>query len=343
MVPNRTLSCVSSPYDLRPPLDLLEGWAKHLLEVDDRPLYILFGEDHHRTFDIVLRQAFIERLHSSGHQIAYGSENDSNMLEWLIENWYGIEIPDEVRGKICQSDRDGKKFLQSAHAAYIPTTSPHSRRNLWAALLNSSVSFQCNDIPRTEDDISIDQSSDPVAQIVYDLLGVSSDEAGVIDLASNNGMLIRNRYIAERAITHQRGTGARIYIQDCGKHHLYGYHKDKLGYKGSLSQIFADSGLKTLVIANLTKSFKIANLPRDGAKSAFRRNGISFNDTASESFHGVYEQEIHTLKRLHRASGREFSLYDASLPDEDDMSFKIVESEIPEWIRDAVGQPPSLK
>lgn len=343
MVPTRTLSCVSGPYDIRPPLDLLEGWVKHLLQQDERPLYILFGEDHHRTFDIVLRQAFIERLKISGHSIAYGAESESNMLEWLIENWYGIEIPDEAKGKICQSDKNGQRFLQSAHAAYIPTTSPHSRRNLWASLLNSSVPFQCNDIPRTEDDVSIDQSSDHVAQIVFDHLGVSSDEAGVIDLVSSNGMLIRNRYMADQAVAHQHETDARVYVQDCGKHHLYGYHKDKLGYRGSLSQIFSERGLKTLVVANLTERFKLAHLPRDGAKSAFRRNGLAFNNFAPESFHGAFEQEVRTLKRFHRASGREFSLFDAALPDEEDMGFKMIESEIRTWIRDAVEQTPFPK
>lgn len=206
------VSCTANPLDLRPALDaIMEAIKTH---PRNRPLVVLMGERHFTPSHTMLQQGLLQRLlaGSSAHSlntIGFGYEAPHNLPKWV-------------------------------------TTLPSPAiANLMSFCKNKKITVNFNDVCVGFSEKELKQRDPATRAIVKQF--APEHLGSEISATESLGLALRNRMIVDRVMNQIRETKAKVYVQHCGRNHIFGtYINDD--YKDSLTAYFIEASVDVLPV-----------------------------------------------------------------------------------------------
>jgi hypothetical protein len=327
----RIVDCSDNPFDLRPALDALQA------EIERRsaegPLVVLLAERHTLPSRVIMGQALMSRLLRTGtSSIAYGIEQDHNMVEQILTRAMNIAVPPELKGQITEADRDGRHLARAFSAVH-----GHPQGGGPAALLSALDFCLQNQIPVHANDIAkIYPNLDLSDPMTCDLLKGYDLGARDIDVRAPFGVALRNMTGLKNVSRRMQDNNIDCYIQAAGAAHLFG-RKGQGGhpYSSSLCAVFKEAGINILPVFLTTKDFGLRDIPGGAAevlRDAVIIKGLDeteFDYRRSDGGQSAY------LKDLDRESGGEIGVRPRMTAEEHAMLCEELMAEIPEWCHKA--------
>jgi hypothetical protein len=302
----------------------------------DGPVVVLMGEQHPSASHKALQQAVLGKLKDENSTVAYGVERPHDFLEWFISEGFGFKIPPELRGRVSDADKDGRRLIETFLIAAWPADVPVSERSVLAFCRDKGISMRANDT--ADADLFLDQN-DPttralIVQYAPERLGTpihSRDDALGIEL--------RNRMIVERALAHMKDTGAQIYIQQCGKAHVFGNNMTGDEFESSLSAMFANAGVNVLSVFPAGAGWGFETIPAQAKEQLHQ--GLVIEGLSEREFHhdSPPGEEEAFLRDIGRHSGTDIHVAQDERPDEMAKTQERVREQIPAWIAEAGRAP----
>ena len=145
------------------------------------------------------------------------------------------------------------------------------------------------------------------------------------------GVALRNRMIVARALAHMKEAGAGIYIQQCGRGHMFGNAPEGKEFQDSLAALFAAAGVDVLTVFPTGPGYGREMIPEEGKGMLQQGLVIEGLSHARFSFHSSPGAEADFLERLNQHSRGEIGIAD----DDGNLRAELtswLKSEIPSWI-----------
>lgn len=326
------VSC-PDPLDLRPAVERIVGEVRN--RIADGPVVVLMGEQHPSASHKALQQAVLGKLRDET-SVAYGVERPHDFLEWFVSEGFGFKIPPDLRGRISDADRNSCRLIAAFLAAAWPADVPVSERSVLAFCREKGISVRANDA--ADADLFLDQD-DPatralIEQYAPERLGTlihSRDEA--------LGVELRNRMIVERALAHMKESGAKVYVQQCGKGHIFGNNMTGDEFAGSLSAMFAKTGVNVLSVFPAGSGWGFETIPAQAKEQLHQ--GLIIEGLSEREFHhdSPPGEEEAFLREIGRHSGLDIHIAQDEAPEEAARMQDRIRREIPAWISE-VGPAP---
>jgi hypothetical protein len=133
-----------------------------------------------------------------------------------------------------------------------------------------------------------------------------------ISTVSAEGVRLRNHTIVERAMAHMQETDAAIYIQDCGKAHLFGERNKGCLYEHSLGALFAEYCVDVLPVFIGSRGGRPNNFPDDAGNSLSK--AVAVEGLHNPLFHKRFDDysmqgEMSFLGNVSKNSGGEIRVF----------------------------------
>lgn len=239
----------ADPFDLRPVVKAIMDAENMILDriPPDQKLVILMGEDHSCQTHTLLLQALLQAHKQAAHPTALGLEGSHN-IDWLNE-----PLPPD----------DSETTSGAALLRFCKTQKVDVRFNDLARgekLSPDGTTFQQTAI--------LDRGDEMTENIIFRHASLSYDDLP-IHCESLLGIALRNIGIVENAISHNKKSDARIYVQHCGRGHVFGSRSDGHPYKASLTSLFHRHGFAVLAVCSYDDDF-IDNGPDDWPHDALK-------------------------------------------------------------------------
>ncbi len=241
------ISCADNPYDLRP---ALEGIITRVEQVraslrKDQPLFILIGEDHgmdaHRTLPAMLMETLISSKGMNSESLALGMEFPHSMLGSILDKCFKQPLSLLDRAKVSAKDPRGEHLLSAFLAA---CDAPVAHHTLFNFCREKNISVRAIDIPIVHGSSpkTLD-SDDPTAR---DLIERHAPQwiGKSVAAEGQTGVDLRNLAMLEHAEIHARDAGAKIYMLQCGKGHLF----ENPSCSKTLTARFSEAGAAVLSV-----------------------------------------------------------------------------------------------
>lgn len=328
---------VSDPCDLRPAVDGLmsriENVSKSLRE--GQPLVILMGEQHNLPSHIMLQHLLLDRLRkSAASRVAVGFEEPRNLPDVILNKGFDINTRHVPPGALMAADRDGYKSLSAALALWNPDDAPLSVLSLFD-FCRQNFSSRFNDAAKVcgpSGFINRIDKKDPATSAVMTRLGM--DCGGILSPISPPGLKLRNIMMAESAMTHIRESGARLYIQRCGRTHIFGDIKGGHHYQDSLTALFADAGAAVLPVFVDIPKFDAEQTLQTAFKAPETRHTMIVKNLCDKEFMDTKSDgEAGFINELARHSGADIKIFN-DRAERESLQYSVYRS-AQEWVKSA--------
>lgn len=264
-----------------------------------KTLFVPMGEVHSSAAQKLVMQSVLQELKERGHKIAFGVEEQYDLLTDLTEPGNPAPLP-EIAYRLV--DPDGRQVLRALnHTPRLYSYADQSTKSLMNFCEQQRVSTGFNDLSRVEmpyfGALVIDPN-DGLAQQLIEALEL--DVNGVLDTRDPVAMALRNAAITYNAMAHAADAGAEIYLQHCGYAHLFGEGTAAMPFDRSLADLFNIQGNRAFAV----DLFGIPALP-DEAKALIgggRALSVSYLPTDAYDYTTLKQAgAIAALQRRERA------------------------------------------
>lgn len=328
------ISCAENPYDLRP---ALKGITARIEQIrasldEDQPLFILIGEDHgmdaHRILSVMLMETMISSKGMNPQSLALGMEFPHSMLGSILDKCFKQPLSPLDRAKVSAKDPRGEHLLSAFLAA---CDAPVAHHTLFNFCREKNISVRAVDIPVVYG--SSPKTLDPDDPMARDLIGRHAPQwvGRPVAAEEQTGIDLRNRAMAEHARIHARDAGAKIYVLQCGKGHLFG----NPSCSKTLTDRFSETGAAVLSVFMSDSLYGVDKIsPRALDTLA---GHVIVAGMAQNKFSG----QVSFIRKLSTQSGIDVPVFEtASFGGMGDSSTrrplrKMVQEQAPRWISEA--------
>lgn len=295
----------TDPYNIRPAAEALASriTAMRVGLGPDESLVVLFGEDHERPADSLLLALVCDILAAQGLALGCGYE--------MPHNYAGMKLSSNGSSRyslspaqcahVSAEDKNGTLALRM-HLAYGDgRMAPVTRQAVFARFLKSGIAVHFNDA--ANENKVLDNKDPETARLLKKFAPHAAP--GRVHIHDALGLDIRNHALAGNI--QRRLTPGMIYIQHCGRNHVFGDAEMGCSYEQSLDALLRAQNIKTLpVYINNDETDTIPpEAPRD---ECFFISGM-----ADERFSDINTSEAAFLKRLCDHSGADLEVFTEGL------------------------------
>ena len=266
-MPTNFVDCEDAPYDLRPVVEAVmsaENWLLSRLPPDQK-IVILLNEAHTDEMSALSQMAVL-----NAHAV-------QKRKKPLLNFGYGFEAPHVFKVK------DG---LPNLEGAVIESGQMNEEVIRYVSRKKISMRFNDASLVVHPNFFSV-PCLDPKDKLTRDFMmkraGFISPFFSAVD---NDGMAIRNEAIVHNAIKHMDRIGARIYLQQCGTAHSFGWKKSP--YEDGLYVKFKEKGFA--VVSVFPQTFDINpdhlryKVPQEFLKDCILVSGMAKSDNRHGNF-----------------------------------------------------------
>jgi hypothetical protein len=302
--------CCTNPFDLRPAVD---GILKRIDQVcatlqESQPLVVLIGEHHGIPAHILIQAMFLDRLAADqNRKIAYGYESPHNLLGRTISRQLPYRLTAEDEAAISASDLDGRMALAACLGYIDHNDAPVSRHAFFKFCMSAGVSMRFNDAALNFSQQLTLNKADPLTADTIRRHAPGHDGSAITGY-SPLGVALRNRVIIENAKNHMHQTNAKIYIQNCGRNHIFGNVHDGYTAQDSLTALINKHAVPVLSIFMQARADDMMkSIPQDA--NLFFDQTLFIKNMARDEFKLASMEEGRFFKRLCKESGVDYPLF----------------------------------
>ncbi len=236
----------------------------------DIPLVVLAGEFHSIPSHTIHHVAVLNGLKNSGKKIAFGYEEEHNLLAQKFTKEMGRDPSLEEISALNKRDITGTLSLKTNLGFCGYYGADHTRAALFRFLLRHNIKSCFTDVSRPD---SVLDASDP--STVESLRACFKHAVSDIDVESPEGVRVRNHHMVAASLDLARNSGARIVMLSCGDTHVAGSMQLDFSARHSLAAQFKHRGAAVMAMPIFTKYLSEDDIPPSRVLTSKERLYIS--------------------------------------------------------------------
>ncbi len=221
------------------------------------PLGVIIGENHSMPSHYIYQMLVLDGLLAHGESIAFGIEQEHNLLSITFFEAAGEEPDSEIAAEITAKDKGNKMALQSWMGFYGSSSADHARTVLYRYLLRQpDINFKMTDAAMNQ--YFLEPQDETTAASMKACIGRTHD---YVRADKQEGFHIRNHHMTAQISELAKKTGARIAIQQAGFMHVAGDRPCGFDGQKSLAACFNEKNIPALAILPHHQVCTPANIP----------------------------------------------------------------------------------